>query len=133
MQAVDQHRGGIRKRRFRFAAAWTAVFALLLQAMLPLGQAVAAPADGDGTGFQIVCTAYGLQPVPAGGDDGSADGEAYSCPICQIHAFSLVSPDVAGLPAPAVHGIADDIPAASGPVENRIHAPALPRGPPSIV
>ena len=71
--------------RTRRWAAWVGIIALLLQGLLPLTQAVAAPA-GDDAGFQVICTAYGLKTVSLDGSSGDGEGgdDASSCPVCQI-------------------------------------------------
>ena len=85
-----------------FWARWLAAFALLLQALMPLAQAVQVQNEDGEFSSLIICTAYGLQQISIGSDSEPSDGAASSesCPIClaqSIGAKLLTSADMVEL------------------------------------
>lgn len=98
--------------------ATVALFALVLQICLPLGAALATPANGDAV---IICTADGIkvvrldesgQPLERPGEDGGNAGRAAShCGHCTPghQGAALVPPVATLLPAPG-RGIALAVP-----------------------
>lgn len=86
--------------------AWIAIFALLLQALLPSVIYAAAPT---GSALSEVCTAFGIKKVvTASGDPAPTTLHSQHCPICSVaHLFALPSTHV-GLYSPS--RVAFDIP-----------------------
>ncbi len=119
----------------RAAMAWWGLLALLIQVMVPLGQAV--PAVGaDGLPRSLVlCSADGLRSVPMPGSGAPARPDASSCAVCLAYAAGGAT-DIPNTPAqpfpPAAAGVRIDQPAillAQG------LTPGLPRArsPPAVV
>lgn len=85
---------------------WVAAFALLLQAMMPLAQAVQIE-DGEGElRSLLICTAYGLQQINIGSGDTPVDSQVDSsnCPICLSQSLAskiLTSADMIAFSGPA--------------------------------
>jgi len=79
--------------------AWIAIFALLLQALLPSLVYAAAPKNSD---LSEVCTAFGIKKVAtAGGDPARATLHSQHCPICSVaHLLALPSTHI-GLHSPS--------------------------------
>lgn len=71
-------RNGISTRRR--VAVWFAAFALSLQALVPLGQAVPMPGTAGG-GFLVICTSLGIQRIPDP-DTPRTQDERPACPVC---------------------------------------------------
>lgn len=123
-----------------------ALFAMLVQAMIPFSSALALPgADAqarqgqDIPGFYLViCTAYGAQSSAIDGDQpldgGSSAVMPWDCPACQVQAHQVFgplpsTPQVASIPYPLPLG--DALPRASERVvELWTAAPRLARAPP---
>ncbi|PLX34769.1 MAG: hypothetical protein C0605_12505 [Hyphomicrobiales bacterium] len=85
---------------------WLAVFALLIQAMMPLAQAVQVEDEFGDFQSLIVCTAYGLQQINIGSGEAPDNSQAQpeSCPICLSLSLAqkmLTTADMAVLPGPA--------------------------------
>ncbi|MFC1673919.1 DUF2946 family protein [Pseudomonadota bacterium] len=132
-------------KRSRSAAAQFALFAMFVQAMIPLSAAVSLPGDDsqarqgqDLPGFYLViCTAYGAQTSTQTSDDpldGGTPGAApWDCPVCQVQTsvqgLAPSTPQVASLPHSLPRGC-------GAPVESdrvaglRTFAPGLARAPP---
>ena len=133
------------KPRRQSAAVQFALFAMLVQAMIPFSAAVALPgADAQSRGGQdlpgfylVICTAYGTQTSANADqplDGGSSAVMPWDCPACQVQASVQGSvpdtPQVASTPYPLPLGCAQ--PAESDHVTGLwTAAPGLARGPPS--
>lgn len=102
-------------RRSREAATQFALFAMLVQAMIPLSAAVSLPGTDaqarqgqDLPGFYLViCTAFGAQTSAHGDqplDGGSSSTMPWDCPVCQVQTFVQgpvpQTPQVAFVPYP---------------------------------
>ncbi|PCI41295.1 MAG: hypothetical protein COB46_04025 [Rhodospirillaceae bacterium] len=85
----------IRKDRSRNAVAQIALFAMLIQTLIPLSAAVSFSAEAETQNsqnlpsfYQVICTAYGTQPLNATADrplDGDTSAAApWDCPVCQV-------------------------------------------------
>lgn len=134
-----------RLRRQR--AAQFALFAMLVQALIPFSSALALPGADTQTrqgqdipGFYLViCTAYGAQPGVLDGeeplDGGSSALMPWDCPVCQVQTAVQgpvpETPQVAYLPYPLPLG--DALPRESDRVAGLwTAAPGLARAPPAI-
>ncbi|HEY9080953.1 DUF2946 family protein [Magnetovibrio sp.] len=126
-------------------AAQTALFAMLLQAMIPLSAAVPLP-DDDGiregqslpSFYLVICTAYGAQTrgdvLDGPLDKVPSDVTPWDCPVCQVQASAQgpvpQAPQVAFVPLDLPRGC--NVPEAS---DKRTAlwsaAPGLARGPPA--
>ncbi|MBL4613448.1 MAG: hypothetical protein JKY27_01035 [Magnetovibrio sp.] len=77
---------------------WAAAFVLIVQMLLPFGQAVAFDVDQD-IEYQIICTANGIKQIPI--DQNGAPIEpvdAVSCSSCVMHVVAaLLAPQVTAL------------------------------------
>lgn len=98
----------------RAMVALLAVFALLVQALIP-SLAAAAPMAGPGV---MVCTEMGLTPVPA--DDGQPAAPAHACDHCLCPSL------VQALPALATAAIEPVRYAAAPMADGRAHATVAP-------
>lgn len=78
----------------RQISAWLAVLALLVQVLLPFGQALALGPSQD-IEYQIICTANGVKQIPINGDGTPIDAQdAAPCPFCFTYAApSLLQPE----------------------------------------
>lgn len=78
---------------------WSAIFALLLQALLPSVIYAAAPKGSD---LAEVCTAFGIKKVAvAGGNPAGTTSHSQHCPVCSLaHLFAL-PPAQVGLHSPS--------------------------------
>lgn len=136
MQRATVSRTG-RKNRFEWRrfAAWFGIVALLVQVVLPMGQVFAAESDDPASGnVRIICTAYGLKAIPVDGDTGDNPNDGTSsCPVCQVHALTLLAPAAVSVPVPAVRSAALSPLATNGHRSAWHPALPLPRGPPSTV
>ncbi|MBE9558635.1 MAG: DUF2946 domain-containing protein [Proteobacteria bacterium] len=135
-----------RTRSWRRPAAWVALFALLLNVVLPLAS-VAKTAEAAGPGAYlaggsgetiVICTGTGMRIIQLGPDgkpvSGNMQGDGF-CPICTIFAGidltrstqvepvsdtglnrGVLTPAHADLPRPSIHA-----------------TPSAPRAPPSFV
>ena len=135
------------RTRRRNAAVQFALFAMLVQAMIPLSAAIALPgADAQARqgqslpGFYLViCTAYGAQTSVNGDQPLDGGGSAmmpWDCPVCQVQASVQgpvpQTPQVASTPYPLPLGCR--APAESDRVAGLWSAaPGLARGPPSAL
>jgi hypothetical protein len=116
------------------------VWAVLLQIMVPLGQAVPAPPGVAGPPRTlVVCSALQRRVIPGPGSlpDASAGGQRQAgsvCPVCAAYAAaaSMLPPTVMAAPRPAV----DEQTPAAGPRRSLVTGIRLglpqPRGPPAI-
>jgi len=91
--AVPLRMCGNSRRRYRSLAAWLGVFALLVQGLMPMGQAVPLAAVGD-PAFLILCTGYGTRALPSEPGQSAPESRPWSCAVCQASAIgdSLVAP-----------------------------------------
>ena len=97
----------------RRIAVWFAVFALSLQSMVPLAQALPA-AGGLGAGaYIVICTALGIQKIPDPNAPPRSDDRP-TCPVCMAHALGgslllplRVSPTLAKLSGSAFYTVAN--------------------------
>lgn len=95
---------GDRFQRRRLAA-WMGIWALLLYALIPLGQAISL---GNGLDRLVICTALGAK-IPS--NSGAADSPSKapsSCVVCQLHDLgkTLAFADSCPLVSPVAHGAA---------------------------
>ncbi|MBF0250719.1 MAG: hypothetical protein HQL35_08845 [Alphaproteobacteria bacterium] len=79
----------------RPTAAWLVLLSLMVQVLLPFGQALAFEPTPDGeVEYLLICTANGIKQVPLG--DGRSPIESRQtvdfCPYCVTHAVSAVLP-----------------------------------------
>lgn len=126
---------GARRNR---VAAWLAAWALLFQAVLPLGQALPAPRPGSGSGGApltlLICTAWGLKPLAAAGagDKAPSSGHQPPCPICLSFALgqSLLPPTLVAVPQPVLAATEATTLVPSSQAAATDCPPPLPRGPP---
>lgn len=82
----DRH---TRVSRLRDWGALLALFAILVQNIVPFGQALAVEPGSD-VDYQIVCTASGIKQVPLGEDGQPVDPQgAEFCPFCFISSAPL--------------------------------------------
>jgi len=88
--------------RRRALGAWLGVIALLLQGLMPVGQAVPFAGAGD-RAFLVLCTGHGTRTLPVEPDGSGPENRPWSCPVCQANALgdSLVAPASVVVPAPA--------------------------------
>lgn len=73
-----------------------ALFALYLQILLPLGQAVAVSLDDSGLPTRLViCTSYGIRLVDIGSGEKAPDrsGDGETCPVCLAYSIGTTSLD----------------------------------------
>jgi len=78
--------------------AWVAIFALLVQALLP---AIVYAGTSGGNAMAEVCTAFGVKKV-ASSDDTSSGMAAQHCPLCTLaHLFALPGKQDLALPLSA--------------------------------
>lgn len=122
----------------RAAMAWWGILALVVQVLVPLGQAVpvAGAVGADGLPRSLVlCSADGLRSVPLPGSGAPARPDASACAVCLAYATGAAT-DIPNTPAqpfpPAAAGVRIDQPTvllAQGLM------PGLPRAraPPAIV
>lgn len=93
-------------RTARLLTVWTAAFAMLVVALVPVLSQVANRASGDVAWLEI-CTASGIRHVPAdaGSQDPADDGDraAGPCMFCSLFASVLPTPSRV-LDLPAVQG-----------------------------
>lgn len=92
---------------------WLALVALLLQVVVPLGQAVPLPAGGDlPLRSLVICTAYGPRMAdPAAGTDARGGASpsaaaAHNCPVCSALGFCAVPTPAVAAPLPAAAPLA---------------------------
>jgi Protein of unknown function (DUF2946) len=119
-----------RRKNFLKPKAWLAIFALLVQALLP-GIAYASMQNGGGP--QEICTAFGVKQTDSKeSDSGGAARHKQQCPVCALaHLAGLpASEPVLALPAFTSFVVALS-PAARVYRANRL-LPHL-RGPPSLI
>lgn len=98
----------------RTFATWLAVFALVVQTFMPLGQALAANALQN-DGFQIICTANGIEQVPLSQDGAPVVPTNFGpCSHCLMHGsvamFTPQSTHAIVLSIPAEHSVAFALP-----------------------
>lgn len=128
--------GTPRKRtvRPRSFVVWLIALSLLLQGLMPLGQALASD-DGFGDNLQVICTAQGIKTITVDENGQPTDPkEAVSCPFCLVHAptVGIAPQDALSLTFPH-----ETLKTAFGVAREDRHAslwhvrPRLPRGPPS--
>lgn len=119
-------------RRHAFAA-WLTAFALLVQGLVPLGQALAfESAGGD---FQVICTAQGVKTIAVDENGQPTDPQdTVACPFCLVHAPAIGVVPQDGLSLTFPH---ETLKTAFGVTREDRYAslwhirPRLPRGPPS--
>ncbi len=79
-----------------------ALFAMLLQALIPAAQAVPLDRDGD-SGFDalIICTAWGIQvlQLTTGEEPPVKQTSPVECPVCSVNTLKLSLPGI-DVPAP---------------------------------
>lgn len=120
-------------------SAWLALVALLLQVVVPLGQAVPLPAGADSPlRSLVICTAYGLRGIDQGADarggaSPSAAAAAHSCPVCSSLGFCAVPAPAVAAPLPAAAPLAVAAGAAETVRPDRSPASTRARGPPADV
>ncbi|MBC8267270.1 MAG: DUF2946 domain-containing protein [Rhodospirillaceae bacterium] len=79
----------------RQVASWLAMFALLMQVLMPFGQALAFDSPQD-IEYQLICTANGIKQIPINGNDAPLPQQDIGprCPFCTISfAPVLLQPD----------------------------------------
>ena len=113
-----------RRQRRRFAA-WLGLFALALQALVPLlvaGEIALATRSGDHSVFELCAFGHVHEEGAPGKAGGHDEDRGTVCPICvALHAAPVFTPaTVASLPVPAFRGIA--IAAVAAPLPPRILA-----------
>lgn len=117
--------------------AWLASVALLLQIVVPLGQAVPLPAGTDGLSRTlVVCTAYGPRTMTpdrqeAPGRTASPSGAAHQCPVCTALGFCGLASAVA-VPLPAGLALPVRAETASHAFADRRPLARRARGPPLV-
>lgn len=82
----------------RRVAVWFAAFALSLQALVPLGQAL--PMPGGSGAYLVICTALGIQAIPDPNAPPKTDDRPI-CPVCMARALgaeTIVAEPVALVP-----------------------------------
>jgi hypothetical protein len=107
---------------------WLAIFAFLLQALLPTAMYAAAPGNDH---LSEICTAVGIKKIAApdsSGSDSLPPGQ--HCPICSVAGlFALPAPDfIPDFHAPV--GLPVAVPSADRPAFARIRLRPYLRGPP---
>ncbi|WP_404382835.1 DUF2946 family protein [Caenispirillum salinarum] len=118
-------------------AVWLASVALLLQIVVPLGQAVPLPVGADGFPRSlVVCTAYGPRAMTpdqqdARGRAASPSGASHSCPVCTALGFCGLDAPVAAAPLPAALPLQVSAESPSSPHADRRPWSRLARGPPA--
>lgn len=131
---VDAGRFSKKTKETRAVTAWLLVFALMVQALVPLGKALAAELDPNIT-YLTICTGQGIQTI-ALDENGqpTKDQGSVACPFCVLQiAPAIVDAPQAGVPLVFAHGV---LKASYGPVTADRHAnlwcarPRMPRGPP---
>lgn len=77
----------------RQIAVWFAVFALSLQSLVPIAQALPAVGGVGAGAYIVICTALGIQKIPDP-DAPPRSGDLPVCPVCMAHALggSLLVP-----------------------------------------
>jgi len=74
---------------------WLAVLAVLVQVLMPFGQALAYDVDSD-IEYQVICTATGVKQISIGSDGQPIEplDVPSSCPFCFLHsAVVLLTPE----------------------------------------
>ncbi|EKV31937.1 hypothetical protein C882_3001 [Caenispirillum salinarum AK4] len=110
---------------------------MLLQIVVPLGQAVPLPAGADGfPRTLLVCTAFGPRTMTpdqqdARGRAASPSGASQSCPVCTALGFCGLDAPVAAVPLPAALPLLVSAESPSSPQADRRPWSRLPRGPPA--
>ena len=120
----------------RAVTAWLVALSLLVQGLVPLGQALAAE-EGFGDNFQVICTAQGVKTIAVDENGQPTDPkEAVSCPFCLVHASAVGIAPQDNLSLSFPH---ETLKASFGVVRTDRHAnlwharPRMPRGPPLSV
>ncbi len=110
---------------------WLALFALIMQTMVPLGQVLHA---AESTTTVFICTPSGVVPVDAGDVDGQAELDMSACQVCQVRLFGQgVETPSNALPIPTLVTEAEEIAGASSFVTRSTSTgPLPPRGPPTF-
>jgi|SaaInl4_200m_RNA_FD_contig_61_208412_length_658_multi_4_in_0_out_0_2 hypothetical protein len=124
-------------RRKRRAAAWLALFALVMQTLVPLGQMLQA-AESESTIY--ICTSTGIMPLHQGLpsvdplSDPGADRDIAACDVCTAGLFgqSVLAP-VADFVALVKGRTVGDVPSSSGWLDRRPVLMLSVRGPPHLV
>lgn len=95
-----------RKNGHLKSRAWVAIFALLIQALLPSVIYAAAP---KGSYLSEVCTAFGIKKVAVPGSDQAGTGpHRQHCPVCSVAQLFALPSAPASLYLPSI--VAFDIP-----------------------
>ncbi|MCP5368719.1 MAG: DUF2946 family protein [Hyphomicrobiales bacterium] len=129
-------------RRYRLRRAWSVwlgVTALLLHAVIPIGQGISVSAgDRHGPGgrdFLVICAAYGLTPLDQG-RKAPADrrADSHACVICQIQSLGKATTTVVAtaLPVPQVFAAHHGSPVLERDTIGRTPRTALARAPPAF-
>jgi len=80
--AQNQNSGRSTRRQW---AAWVATFALIVQMLVPLAQAVAFDIDPS-IEYQVICTTTGIKQIPIGENGAPIEPtDVASCPFCVVH------------------------------------------------
>lgn len=110
---------------------WLALFALVMQTMVPLGQVLHA---AESTATVFICTPSGVVPTDAGDVDGQAELDMSACQVCQVRLFGQgVETPSSALPIPTIVTEAAKVADASSSVAgNTFTGPLPPRGPPTF-
>jgi hypothetical protein len=122
----------IRQRGIFRRTAWIAVWALVLQMLLPLIHHPAAAKAGPPDGLRI-CAVMGLMPTGKAEPSKTPVSKIPSCPICQtLHMLNggFVPPDISVLAIPSEHDGSVGVVAVANILPHIIITGAQPRAPP---
>jgi len=127
-------------RTRRAWAAWLGTLALLLHALIPIGQGITVSQAGErdnpfDQAFLVICAAYGITPLNQGQQAPSErTSDSHACVICQIQSLgkSTVASTPVALPKPTVHAARLGSPARESDTDGRTPRTVLPRAPPSL-
>ncbi|MBF0247359.1 MAG: hypothetical protein HQL36_04715 [Alphaproteobacteria bacterium] len=85
----------------RTVSAWLGAVLLITQALLPVGLAASAEADGTSPQALIVCTANGLRTLVLDAEGGALPDPDAPCPYCPVHSLCLDVPEASVNPSGA--------------------------------
>jgi len=119
--------------RQRALSAWLGVFALLIQGLMPVGQAVPLAGTGD-SAFLILCTGSGPRMLLAEPEQSAPENRPWSCPVCQASALgdSLTAPASEPVQPPAFKRAVARLDLGRWSPDSSLSAPWQARAPPLV-
>lgn len=129
------HRAATSQTPRHVLAAWAGVWALLLQIMVPLGQAIPATGADGLPRTLLICSATQPRSVPGPGSQAPVVPKAGACVVCAAHAAGdgAAAPSAVTLPSPPAVPMATLDPLPSALAGGVMPGLPRPRGPPRLV